>query len=157
MSDDDLQRLADDVARRVLARGLTVAAAESLTSGLLLSALGRGERAAEWLRGGVVAYATEVKQEVLGVSPGPVVTARCADEMASGVARLLRAEVSVSTTGVGGPDPEEGEPPGTVHLGWRLDGRSGTQAHRFEGSPSEIVDQTVLAALELLLRVIDQA
>lgn len=157
MSDEDLKRLADGVARRARDRGVTVAAAESLTSGLLLSALGRGEQAADWLRGGVVAYSTEVKHTVLGVTPGPVVTARCADEMAEGVARLLQAGVAVSTTGVGGPDAEEGEPPGTVHLGWWRDGRSGTEAHRFEGSPSDVVEQTVLAALRLLQSVLDDA
>ena len=50
----------------------------------------------------------------LGVDPGPVVTALAARQMAGGVARLLGADVAISVTGVGGPDEEEGQPPGTV-------------------------------------------
>jgi len=63
-----------------------------------------------------VAYHTDVKHEVLGVPPGPVVTAEAAAAMATGVRRLLRADVVVAVTGAGGPGPQDGQDPGTVFL-----------------------------------------
>jgi len=89
------------VAEHASRRGLTVAVAESLTSGRLASALGEAPDASEWFRGAVVAYASAVKFDVLGVTPGPVVTASCAREMATGARNLLAADVSVAGTGVG--------------------------------------------------------
>lgn len=147
---DSMQDAVQAVAHSASARDLTVAVAESLTCGRVLSELGRGEAASDWLRGGVVAYATEVKQQVLEVSPGPVVSALCAEQMAAGVARVLGADAAVATTGVGGPGAEEGEEPGTVFLGWWLDGRGGSESHSFHGDPTAVVEQTVTAALRLL-------
>ena len=131
-------------------RGLSVACAESLTAGGLASALARGENAASWFRGAVVAYASEVKFEVLGVANGPVVTAACARQMAAGVADHLGANVSVANTGVGGPDPEEGEPAGTVYIAICLDGRTHAVRHQFDGDPAAIIEQTIEAALSQL-------
>ena len=149
--------LAEQVAQCASGRGLTVAVAESLTSGLLVSALGAAENASEWLRGGVVAYATAVKQKVLAVSPGPVVSARCAEEMAAGVAAQLDADAAVATTGVGGPDSEEGREPGTVYIGWWVHGRAGSRLYHFDGTPEEVLEATVAAALADLLRAMDAA
>jgi nicotinamide-nucleotide amidase len=149
--------LAEKVARCASDRDLTVAVAESLTSGLLVSALGAAEDASEWLRGGVVAYATAVKQKVLAVSPGPVVSARCAEEMAAGVAAQLDADAAVATTGVGGPDSEEGREPGTVYIGWWVRGRAGSRQYSFAGTPEAVLEATVAAALTDLLRAMDAA
>jgi nicotinamide-nucleotide amidase len=129
---------------------LSVACAESLTAGGVASALARGENAASWFRGAVVAYASEVKFEVLGVPNGPVVTATCARQMAVGVAEQLRASLSVATTGVGGPDPEEGEPAGTIYVATCLAGRTHVARHEFDGDPASIVEQTIEAALTQL-------
>ena len=104
------------IARAATRRGLVVAAAESLTCGLISSRLGAGPEASTWFRGSVVAYQEPVKFEVLGVDEGPVVTAECAEQMARGVAHLLGADTAVAVTGVGGPDPSEGEAPGTVYV-----------------------------------------
>ena len=73
--------------------------------------------ASDWFRGGVVSYAPEVKFSVLGVPEGPVVSAATATAMATGVRDLLGADVGLGVTGVAGPDPLEGEAPGTVYLG----------------------------------------
>jgi PncC family amidohydrolase len=73
-------------------------------------------KASDWFRGGVVSYATDVKFSVLGVPEGPVVTADAAAAMATGVRRLLGADIGLGVTGVAGPDPMEGLPPGTVFL-----------------------------------------
>lgn len=150
----DPAEIAQAVAKRAGELQVSVAVAESLTCGRVVSELGRGEAAADWLRGGVVAYSSEVKREVLGVSPGPVVSARCAEEMAAGVARVMGADIAVATTGVGGPGADEGRPARTVYLGWWFRGRSGTEFHRFEGDPTDVVEQTVATALELLLRTV---
>ena len=150
MAESTLTDLVEAIARRAAARGKTVAVAESLTSGSLVSELGKGTDAAAWLRGAVVAYSAEVKREVLGVSDGPVVTARCAEEMASGVASLLASDVAIAATGAGGPDPVEGRAAGTVYLGWWCDDDAGHREFLFEGDPAEVVGQTVQAGLELL-------
>jgi nicotinamide-nucleotide amidase len=104
------------VAKLLDARGLTLAVAESLTGGLVASRLVDVPGAGTWFRGGVVSYDPEVKYSVLDVPEGPVVSARTAAAMATGVRRLLGADVGLGVTGVAGPDSLEGEPPGTVFL-----------------------------------------
>lgn len=130
--------------------GLRVAAAESLTCGQLAADLGAGPDASTWFRGGVVAYASDVKFDVLGVTPGPVVTDRCAQEMARGAATLLDADAVVATTGVGGPDVEEGEPPGTVYVAVLVRGHTTCVRLDLSGDPSDVLRQTRSRALELL-------
>ena len=127
-----------------------MAAAESLTSGLLASRLGAGPDAATWFRGSVVAYQEPVKFEVLQVTEGPVVTERCAAEMARGVAGLLRADVAVSVTGVGGPGPEEGEPAGTVYVGLVRGDDVSVRRLDLDGDPEQILERTAQEALALL-------
>jgi nicotinamide-nucleotide amidase len=105
------------VAAALAPRGLTLAVAESLTGGLVASRLVNVPGASQWFRGGVVSYAPEVKFSVLGVPDGPVVSAATAAAMATGVRDLLGADVGLGVTGVAGPDPLEGEAPGTVYLG----------------------------------------
>jgi nicotinamide-nucleotide amidase len=116
--DDETMEAA--VGARLQARGLTLAVAESMTGGLVASRLVDVPGSSEWFRGGVVTYASEVKFDVLGVTPGPVVSARCAEEMAEGVRRLLGADVGLSVTGVAGPAAQEGQPVGTTFLGVAL-------------------------------------
>jgi nicotinamide-nucleotide amidase len=65
--------------------------------------------------------------------PGPVVTAECAEQMARGVARLTDSDLGLSATGVGGPDPEEGHPPGTVFLGLSTLNGVEVAEHHFDG------------------------
>jgi nicotinamide-nucleotide amidase len=124
-----------------------VAVAESLTSGKLATTLGAGPDASEWFVGGVVAYAADDKNDLLGVTPGPVETGHCPTEMARGVARLLRADATVAVTGVGGPDPDEGEPAGTVYLAAVGPRHESCRRLDLDGNPDEVVLQTVAAAL----------
>lgn len=136
-------------------QGRSVAAAESLTSGRVAASLGAAPDAATWFRGGLVAYHDEVKHDVLGVPPGPVVSEAAARQMAEGVARLLGADVAVATTGVGGPDEQDGQPPGTVFVGVRIDGEVTCRELALEGDPDEVVEASTLAALELLRRTME--
>jgi PncC family amidohydrolase len=106
----------------LLRRGLTVATAESLTGGAVADLVSGTPGASATYLGGVVSYATAVKQQLLGVSQATVdrhgvVSARCAAEMATGVRTLLGADFGVSTTGVAGPDAQEGKPVGLVYVG----------------------------------------
>ena len=110
------------------ARGQTVACAESLTGGELAAALSAVPGASVIFVGGVVSYATEVKRSVLGVTAELVISPDCAEQMASGVRALLGADWAVSTTGVAGPDLQEGQPVGTVFVG--VSGPSGTTSVR---------------------------
>jgi nicotinamide-nucleotide amidase len=110
---------AADVLAGLAAKHWTVAVAESLTGGLVASAIVDVPGASTAMRGGVVAYATDVKRDVLGVdaallaSQGAVHPA-VATQMAEGVRRLLGADVGIATTGVAGPEPQDGLPVGTV-------------------------------------------
>jgi nicotinamide-nucleotide amidase len=146
-TEETVERVADLAAEK----GLSVAAAESLTSGLIAHRLGAGPNAADWFRGSVVAYQEPVKFEVLGVPEGPVVTADCAEDMARGVARLFAADVAVAATGVGGPDPSEGKPAGTVFVAVAVDGKVDTRQLDLDGDPGEILQDAATHAIELLL------
>jgi PncC family amidohydrolase len=101
----------------------------------------------DWFKGGVVAYRSEVKFELLGVDRGRVVTSRAAKQMARGVRSLLEADIGISTTGVAGPDTEEGQPVGTVYVA--LADRKAVEAFplRLSGDPDEIREQVVDFAL----------
>ena len=145
----------ESVAPRVLAalheRGETIACAESLTGGGLAAALTAVPGASASVRGGVVSYATDVKRQLLGVTAKLVVSAECAEQMAAGVRDLLDATWGVSTTGVAGPDIQDGQPVGTVFVG--VAGPSGTRVQQLalSGHRDEIRQATVARALERLL------
>ena len=142
---DDVDRIA-----RAGLGGLRIAAAESLTSGLLCSRVGAADQASEWFAGGVVAYSTEVKQRLLGVPEGTdPCSAACAEQLAIGARDLLGAHIAISTTGVGGPEPTDGHPAGTVFLGWASPTESGHHFLQLDGDPAEVLAGTV-AALRLL-------
>jgi len=126
----------------------SAAVAESLTGGAVSARLSAIEGASDWYRGGVVAYDEEVKFTLLGVDRGPVITARTASQMATGVARLLDADVAVATTGVGGPGPQEGQPQGTVYLAVHADGTCTVREYHFPGDPAEVVAQATRQALD---------
>lgn len=142
---DQLER---QIADALLKSNRTAAVAESLTGGNISAGLSAIEGASDWFLGGVVAYAEEVKFDLLGVDRGPVITARSAQQMAIGVSRLLHADLAVATTGVGGPGPQEGLPQGTVFIAVATPTIAHVQEYRFEGDPSEIVRQTTRQALQ---------
>jgi nicotinamide-nucleotide amidase len=96
--------------------GWQLGVAESLTGGQLAAGISAGPQASQWFKGAIVPYQPATKRKLLGVSDGPVVSERCAVEMARGVSTLLDAEVGLALTGVGGPGPAEGQAPGTVWM-----------------------------------------
>lgn len=149
MTDDQsaLERLSE-VAEE---RGLRICVVESLTSGRLASTVGAGEGAGNWFAGGVVAYLTDVKERLLGLTPGTdPCSPECAEQLAENGRRLFDADVCVSTTGVGGPGPEGGHEPGTVYLGWATAEGVGHRMLALTGEPTEVLDETVDVATRLL-------
>ncbi|MGL5849769.1 MAG: CinA family protein [Phycicoccus sp.] len=137
--------------------GLSVATAESLTGGLVCSALTGVPGASSVVRGGVVAYATDVKSSLLRVDAGllarsGVVSAEVAVAMAEGARVLVGADVGVSTTGVAGPGPADGRAAGTVVVG--VAGPWGIVAERyaFPGGREDVRRASVAAALALIGR-----
>ena len=146
----------DDALRR---RAATLAVAESLTGGLLGAAITTVPGVSVTFRGGVVAYATELKATLLGVDPdllarvGPV-DPDVAAQMATGVRDRLSATYGLATTGVAGPDRQAGHPPGEVHVA--LAGPTGVERQRLEltGDRAAVRDGAVRAGLLLACRAL---
>jgi nicotinamide-nucleotide amidase len=112
---DSAQHLPEAVVLRLLAeRGKTLAVAESLTGGGIGARLTSITGASRVFCGGIVAYASDVKFETLGVPEGSVISEKAAAHMAHNVRCILRTDVGLAATGVAGPDSQEGLPPGTV-------------------------------------------
>ncbi len=149
----DEEAIEDAVARVLLAGGLTVGLAESLTGGLAASRLVNVPGASTWFRGSVVSYASQVKFDVLGVAPGPVVSEDAARAMAEGARQVLGADVGLSVTGVAGPAEQDGQPPGTVFVGLARPGRA-SEAFAFAvpGDRARVRQYATIAALDLLRR-----
>lgn len=117
-----MTELAARVHALLLERQQTVATAESLTAGLVGAALTDLAGSSATYRGGVIVYATELKAELLGVSEDLLgergaVDPDVATAMAVGVRERLGADWGLALTGVAGPDPQDGKPPGLVYLG----------------------------------------
>ena len=147
----DTDALAEELGDVLSRRGARVAVAESLTGGLLVQALAKVQGSGEWLAGSIVAYASDVKHDLLGVTADKVVSREAAAQMAAGARDRLGADVAVSVTGVAGPAPQDDEPPGTVWIG-ADDGTSATATlFTTSGSPEDICMQTVAAAIRHLL------
>ncbi|KRF22816.1 CinA family protein [Phycicoccus sp. Soil802] len=147
------------VVAALVGAGRTVATAESLTGGLVCAALTDVPGASAVVRGAVVAYATELKAQVLGVDPdllatGGAVQAEVARQMATGVCRVLGAEVGVATTGVAGPDPQDGHPVGTVFVAVAAEGRVQVRELALAGDRATIRAGTVEAALDLVAEIV---
>ena len=150
-------------------QGRSLATAESLTGGQLGSTITAIPGASKIYRGGVIAYASDLKTDLLGVSQsllaeGGAVQAQVALEMATGAAQRLDAEFGLAVTGVAGPDSQDGHLPGTVFVACIQRDEQGSvidsvveQLQLFpeftdpQEARAQIREETVAAALELLL------
>ncbi|MFJ3418202.1 CinA family protein [Streptomyces sp. NPDC086082] len=155
---------ATEVVRLLTASGATLAVAESLTGGLVAAEITSVPGASKAFRGSVTAYATELKHQLLGVdatllSERGAVDAQVAAQMAAGVRKALGADWGIATTGVAGPEPQDGQPVGTVFVA--VDGPFGPDsgaagggkvaALRLNGGRAEIRMESVRSVLALLL------
>jgi nicotinamide-nucleotide amidase len=158
-----------DVTERVIelltARGLRIAIAESLTGGLVAAALTSVPGASVVVSGGVVAYDTDVKHSLLRVDERLLaregaVHPEVARQMARGVREALavggrRADLGIATTGVAGPDWQDGRAPGTVYLGIADDNGADAIALELDGDRAAIRSATVQALLEAVVTRLD--
>ena len=154
-----IRALCGEIIGLLVARGDTIAVAESLTGGMLAAALTAVPGASAAFRGAVVAYATDLKKALLDVPSelldrhGAVHPAVAA-AMAEGARRRMGATVAAATTGVAGPDPADGQPVGTVHIAVSADGGTVRRALALSGDRHQIRVATVERSLGLLLAVL---
>ena len=148
--------LARTIITTLAERGQTAAAAESLTGGLVAAALTSVPGSSAVFRGGIVAYATLLKAELLGV-PSDLLAARgpvypdVAGAMASGVSSRLGATYGLATTGVAGPGPADGHEAGTVFVAVSGPDLSEVRSLRLAGGREAVRAASVVAVLELLV------
>jgi nicotinamide-nucleotide amidase len=138
-------------------RKLTLACAESLTGGSLGARLTSVPGASAWFAGTAVTYSREAKRDLLGVPEDVLegagtVSEECAVAMATGARRVYRSDLALATTGVAGPDPLEGKPPGTVFVAVVGDGLEEVRGFRAPGDREQVRRWAEQAALDLLRR-----
>ena len=156
---DGTASLASDAFDRLLAAGATVGVAESLTGGLLCAALTTRPGSSAVFRGGLVVYATDTKSSLAGV-PGPLlaaegpVSAHVAAALAAGARDGLQATYGVGVTGVAGPDEQDGQPVGTVHVAVAGPDVGEVRTLHLDGDRDQIRALAVRHALALLGEVL---
>lgn len=144
--------------------GWTLGVAESLTGGLVTASVVSVAGASAVMRGGIVAYATDLKSTLLGVDPtlldahGPV-HPRVARQMAEGVRRAVGengvpADVGIATTGIAGPLSSDGQPVGTVHLAVATPLGSRVESLLLVGDRAQIRAEATARALRLALEAL---
>ena len=137
-------------------KGLSLGMAESLTGGMMGSRICDVPGASDVFRGSIVSYASDVKFDLLGVTEGPVVSADAAREMAVGARMVLHSDVGLAVTGVAGPDPQEGNEPGTVFVGIDLGAAApdvapeGVRLLLYRGDRRQTREFATISALSLL-------
>ncbi|OAA24764.1 competence/damage-inducible protein cinA [Frankia sp. EI5c] len=156
VDDESLEQVVLDLLR---SRGATLAVAESMTGGLLAGRISDVPGSSAVLRGGVVAYATDVKNSALGVEAALLeshgaVSPETAAAMAVGVRERLGATYGLATTGVAGPSEQEGKPVGTLHVGLAGPDGSATRSLRLPGDQRRVREFAVVQALDVLRRVL---
>jgi nicotinamide-nucleotide amidase len=136
-------------------RGWTLGVAESVTGGLMGGRLTNVPGSSRVFRGGVISYASDVKFDVLGVEPGPVVSEGAAVQMAHGARRVLGSDVAIAVTGVAGPDEQDGRPVGTLCIGVVLaDGTAHATTTTLPGVRDQMRQMSVITALDFMRRLL---
>lgn len=155
------QLSAEEIVGRLTQQNLTIATAESLTAGMLSSAIADVPGASAVLQGGVVAYNNAIKHLVLGVSADTLAVRGAVDgdtakQMAAGVRRRFNADLGISTTGVAGPEPSEGKAVGIVFIAIASADATMAKLLRFDGSRAHIRQAAVAAGLQLVAEWLEQ-
>ncbi|WP_456786447.1 CinA family protein [Cellulomonas sp. P5_C5] len=154
--------LASDLLAALGARGWSLAVAESLTGGLVSARLVDVPGASSVLRGAVVAYATDLKGTLLDVDRALLdargaVDPDVATAMARGVRARLGADVGLATTGVAGPDPQDGHPPGTVHVAVSTPDGTSVRSLLLTGDRGQVRARSVDAVLALGVEILGRS
>ena len=149
----DDRSMEEAVADALVAAGLTLGIAESLTGGLVASRLVEVEGASNWFKGSIVSYASEVKRSLLGVPDGPVVSDAAVLAMASNARTVLGSDIGMALSGVAGPTEQDGKPPGTVFVGLALPGEDAQAVElHLPGDRQRVRQYATISALDLLRR-----
>jgi nicotinamide-nucleotide amidase len=162
MSSDALTALATLVGARLRAKGLMLATAESCTGGWVAQAVTSVAGSSDWFERGFVTYSDAAKQEMLGVSARTLaahgaVSEETAREMATGALAHSRAQIALAITGIAGPGGGSPEKPlGMVCFAWAVaDGIISAQTRHFKGNRESVRRQSVVAALQRVLELLD--
>ena len=153
--------LAEKVVKRAIELESSIATAESLTGGMIGSAITSVPGSSAVYKGGIVSYTDEVKHASLGVEQETLdkygaVSSQTAQEMADGARARLNSRIAVSVTGIAGPGGEEpGKPVGTVWMGLSTEKGTETRELHFDGSREEVRLQTVQSALQAILEALE--
>lgn len=156
-----MSTLEEMVGRLLIEQGLTLAVAESCTGGLIAHRLTNVSGSSAYFIGGVVAYANEVKEQVLGVSGETLaahgaISEQTVREMARGARRLFDADVAISATGIAGPTGGTPQKPvGLVYVALAAQDFERSERHLFEGRRLRNKWQTSEAALEMLRQYLE--
>jgi len=145
--DDTMESVVLDLLR---SKGWSLGLAESVTGGLVGARITGVPGASDVFRGAIVSYATDLKQSILNVSDGPVVTEAAALEMAHGARRVLDTDVGLALTGVAGPAEQDGMPPGTLCVGMVWPGGESSHKRRLPGPREQMRQFSVITSLDLL-------
>ena len=147
MDDDNMESVVLDLLKE---QGLTLGLAESLTGGMIAARLCDIAGASKAFRGSIVSYASDVKFDLLGVPEGPVISEAAVTAMVHGACRVLGTDVGIAVTGVAGPDPQDGEEPGTVWMATLVDGEVVTQRSKFPFDRNRTRQFTTISVLNSL-------
>lgn len=152
----DDETLEGAVGQLLRERGLTLATMESCTGGLLAHTITNAPGSSAYFRGGVVAYAPTMKVhwgvDAALIAKHGVVSPQVAAAMATAARREIGADVGLGITGVAGPDPLDGHPPGTIHLGLDVQGQVETFSGFYGSERRQVKRIAVLYALGFLRR-----
>lgn len=146
----DTDTMESVVLEMMRAQGLCLGLAESVTGGLVAARLTAIPGASDVLRGSIVSYASEVKFDLLGVAPGPVVSEQAALEMAEGARMRLGADIGMALTGVAGPTEQDQMPVGTLCVAISGPDGSLTRTLRLPGQREQMRQFSVISSLDLL-------
>lgn len=158
-----MQDLVEKLAGLMQAKNITLVTAESCTGGLLAATITHRPGTSTMFERGFITYSNESKTDLLGVPKDVLdkygaVSEETAQLMAQGALKNSKADLSVSITGIAGPDGgSEGKPVGLVYFGYALKGgSSGTVRHMFKGNRKEIQAEAAQTALKHLISVLDK-
>jgi nicotinamide-nucleotide amidase len=158
--DEDFLTVVEKIAKQLTARGLKLSVAESCTGGFIANTITNLPGASQFFELGVVSYTAEAKKTVLGVRSSllnkhGLVSEETALAMARAVRKLGHADVSLSVTGVAGPEPLEGVEVGIVFMAASVGDMVESEGMRFTGGREKIKKSASLEALRFLSRVLD--
>jgi PncC family amidohydrolase len=158
----DLRKLLEDIGILLRKKEWTISTAESFTGGLISSFLTSIPGSSDYFAGGIIAYANEIKTDLLSVSPKTLkkfgaVSEEVVREMAHGVKKLLKTDVGISSSGIAGPTGgTEKKPVGTVALGVDIPEKIITNIVHLKGERSQIIELAGIRVLEILKNLLEE-